>query len=412
MKVSILSSILLASLLVIGCSQTATAPGDNQVDAGRPVANETLNEWIWGRYNIVISADRTEAEVLPVRNSSSHLNVTNFVEGPTCPNCLAISKPLLQPDGTIKLKVWLTHPFQGHPEYTGFDVRGILVFESTEVYFNHWSQMYDSKHNLLQDPPLYYYSNPANGGAALLNADGYTFYLNPALIFEDKPGIFNYHPGEHSYGEPDSTVNPYILFSDNSPRRMFKTYDFITRTFHIKPPEGPDEFEFGYVVSACWVPPLNVPVTDPALDFPMEANCEDPYQITLEQLQPIDLDSCGQVVFKATIRHRPGTLPRVGAIIVPTLSSSPEFNPNLEHILFVDSQDGTPSPYINHIDEETTEIYMLLCSKTIIGDGLTSGWHFAMFRTLAQYAEYWPPPTPSQISEPVGVKPVMVYVEV
>jgi len=404
--------LLLASLLALGCSQGAVTPDTAPLDLSRPSVSERSNNWIWGSYKIAISADRSQAELLPARNSASHLNVTKLVEGPPCPSCLTIGKPHLQGDGTIKLQVWLSHPFQGHPEYTGFDVRGILVFESTDCYYQHYQTVWDDGHIVLMEPALFNYSDPLKGGAALLNADGYTFYLNPLLLFGNKPDIFNYNPGKHSYGEPDCTVNPYILFADGSDRRMFKTYYFFSRTFHIKPPSGGGEFEFGYVISACWAPPLNTPVTNPELDFPVEANCEDPYQIIVEQLQPISNDCFDQPLFKVTLKHRPGTLPFGAGILAPTISSSPDFHTDLVYIDFVRWAD--PPEYINYVDNETTEIFLDLGieAKDDIGDGLITGWHRAMFFTTAEYPEILPTPPPSQLWAPIGVKPVMVYVEV
>ncbi len=74
--------LLLASLLALGCSQGAVAPDTAPLDLSRPSVSERSNNWIWGSYRVIISADRSQAELLSARNSASHLNVTKLVEGP------------------------------------------------------------------------------------------------------------------------------------------------------------------------------------------------------------------------------------------------------------------------------------------------------------------------------------------
>ncbi len=83
---------------------------------------------------------------------------------------------------------------------------------------------------------------------------------------------------------------------------MFLVTDEITREYHIALPEGP--FSYGYAVDASWWPPNNIPVTDPATDFPKFANSEDPWKIDFEQLLPICEDSIGKDIFKITVHHR------------------------------------------------------------------------------------------------------------
>jgi hypothetical protein len=293
-------------ILLLGCSQSATVPDSDQLEPPK-LANGETYRWNWGIHTIVFSDDYSQVDVIAERGLDLHINVNKFVEGPPCPNCLKIGKPHGSGYGSIKLPVILSHPFPGHPEWTGFDVRGIAVFKATTYY---WTMEGGIGEGIgspwLMDDPLFYYSDPDAGGAAVLNNDGYTFYLNPLLIYEDRPYL-NYSKGKKAVGDsPDCTINPYLLFSDGSPRRMFKTKDVIQRIYDIKPPESPFPFEFGYVVSACWAQPDKVPVTDPANDFPIIANCEDPYRIEAEQLLPVSYDIAGEPMFKVTVCHRKG----------------------------------------------------------------------------------------------------------
>ena len=406
---------------LLGCSQGITGP-----DAGNDVAysacrNGFSNQCEWGSYTIAISEDYYQAEVIPTRTASWHMNVTPFVEGPPCPTCLTIGKPHLQADGSIKLKVWLRHPFPAKPEYTGFDVRGILVFKGTD-YMKTGDYTIHSHSNggsiQLMYPVKLYYSDPSKGGAALLNPDGYTFYLNPLLEYrepeEDPLPILNYSKGKHAFGDsPDCTVNPYILFSDGSPRRMFKTTDFMSRTFHIKPPAGGGVFEFGYVVSACWFQPTVSPVTNPETDFPVEANCEDPWQMTIEQLEPINYDVADQPLFRARIKHRPLEGVTTAQILVPTLSTYEGYMPNYSMIQWI-WKHGDPDPWSTIIDDETIEVTLRIKPfyMKIIGDGLVPGHHLGILSVRTQGEVGGDPgPYETQFYEPLGVMPVDVYVE-
>ncbi len=229
-------------------------------------------------------------EKLPVRTADAHLNVTPFVEPPHCNHCLSIGKPQVQPDGTIKLKVTLRHPFPYQPQYTGFDVRGTIMFPATRFWVSEEGGVVARYDYWVYDYVPLYFSRAEDGGGQLLNADGYTFFLWPGLDLgpEFQLPIYNYSKGNYANGpDPDSTVNGYKLFTKDPERRMFQITDIITRTYHIAPPDG--EFIFGYVVDASWAQPTVTPVTDPKNDFPFWANAEDGYVIESEQLAPFKL---------------------------------------------------------------------------------------------------------------------------
>lgn len=406
-------------LMLAGCSSAIITPSTDSTALSTLKSAGTPNTWTWGTYTIAISEDHMQADLIPERSSSLHLNVNDFVEGPLCPDCLTIGKPIPQGDGTIKLKVWLRHPFPGHPLYTGFDVRGIVVFKATDymVTTNYTIATGSGDQYILMLYPELNYSDPNKGGGGLLNADGYTFYLNPLLEYaetkyDDPMPILNYSKGKYANGDsPDCTVNPYILFSDGSPRRMFKVNDFMQRTFHIKPPtEGP--FEFGYVVQACWAQPTTTPVTDPVEDFPVEANCEDPWQIGIEQIKLIDYDVAGQPIFRATIKHRPEEEVSSARILVPSLSTDPGYN-IYNHPIGYYGPNSDPE-LTNIIDDETTEVLLRIkpINMANIGDGLVPGHHLGILSVrMRGEAEGGIGPYESQLYMPLGVMPVDVYVE-
>ena len=288
----LITIITVITLALCGCSAGGgILPENNHPSVSPAVRLPQENRWTWDIGLYRMSEDHRKFERLPARNADYHYNVNTLVEPPACGNCLAISNPVLQGDGTIKVAVTLKHPFPGHPEYTGFDVRGTIMFPATR----YWEYKYGELAS--PGPPWYwifednlplYFSRSEDGGGQLLNADGFTYYLWPGLYMGPKfeAPIFNYSKGQYAQGpDPDSTVNGYKLFTyDIAGRRMFLSTDTISRNYHIAPPKG--EFTFGYVVDASWAPPTKTPVTEPASDFPFWANAGDGYVLEAKQVAP------------------------------------------------------------------------------------------------------------------------------
>lgn len=283
-------ALLITAAMVTGCSMSSDPASPSTPVSTAQVGLSSMN-WTWGQWLFHVNESHTVIEAIPVRETSWHLNVTNFVEGGPCPDCLQIGYPHPAGNGTIKVKVTLRHPFPGHPEFTGFDVRGLCIFPATR----HW---YADDINICfpnvfpwpEDGPLpMFFSLAGDGGGGLLNEEGFSYYFWPGFdlgVGYEAP-IFHYQVGKKaSESLPDSDINPYLEFNDGSTRRMFKTTDSIMREYHIKLPPG--EFIFGYVVQAAWLPPSVKPVTDPANDFPVDANAEDPVFVSFNQYTPMD----------------------------------------------------------------------------------------------------------------------------
>ena len=293
---SVLFVVLLLAFLA-GCSSAGnTLAPDSSGSLPEPRAPQQGTPWVWDYGLFRVSADHSSIERLPLRDSDIHVNVTKFVEPPDCSNCLVIGKPIIQPDGTLKVKVVLKHPFPETPEFTGFDVRGTVIFPATRYWkANQQGLMWVTPNfePLFEGKVPFYFSRAEDGGGHLLNGEGFTLFFFPGF---HAPGwdlpIFKYKKGVHAYGpDPDSTINGYRVFTNDPDRHMFLVNDMITRTYHISPPEG--EFIFGYVVDASWCRPTKIPVTDPKNDFPFWANCEDGYVLQVEHLSPFKLGTYG-----------------------------------------------------------------------------------------------------------------------
>ncbi len=284
--------LLLSFLLLCGCSgiNPCITP-DGAAGSPRYQEAHRTTHWIWDTGLYRVSDDHATIERLPMREGEYHFNITRLAEPPNCIKCLQIGKPSSQPDGTLKIPVSLSHPFPSAPLYTGFDVRGIILFPATRYWEREPNDIKTAtvpvEYIFPEDGPIpLYFSRAEDGGGQLLNADGFTMFFFPGWHVPgyDLP-IFQYNKGIYANGlDPDSTINGYKLFTNDPNRRMFRTNETITRTYHIAATQG--EFIFGYVVEASWAPPTATPVTDPANDFPFWANCEDGYVLEFEQIHP------------------------------------------------------------------------------------------------------------------------------
>jgi hypothetical protein len=173
-------------------------------------------------------------------------------------------------DGTVDLTVQLTHPFPGMPQFTGFDVKGIIMFQGSHEF----ERPQDTPKYPLY-PQTFLVSWRILGDPELLNADGYSFRWSPWYDSGSDLPIFNYWPGKYSSGTPTANINGFLNFYSNEERHIFENDASVSRTYHISLPPGP--IVAGYAVEACWEPPLVKPVTNPVEDFPITANQPEAY---------------------------------------------------------------------------------------------------------------------------------------
>lgn len=253
------------ALLMVSCSGgRSMSPLIPSVTPPEACSTASASRRLIGFWDVSISEDRSSAVVVQVRSAQMHLNALHLLEK-ECDNCLIINNVKVLPSGELSADLILRHPFPGLPRNTGFDVRGILIAGSD-------------------------YEFPASGRRIalgdeclrLVNAEGYTTLFNPTEfpVNQDLPYVFQYTKGEYSQGDGpfDATLNPYLAYSREKPRRMFAAGTSETRTVILDPPPG--ELQFGYAVDASWVP-VSGPVTDPLTDFPPEANCIEAYEVSV-----------------------------------------------------------------------------------------------------------------------------------
>jgi len=269
-----MSLIFSLAITLYGCQSdgsptTPTSPTLNEISvhaSGKPKTNSSARHFL-GFWEIEISSDHTSATAVPLRGAEMHFNMVHILET-TCVDCLTIDNLFPLPDGSISVDLTLKHPFPGLAKFTGFDVRGILVTGSN-------------------------YEFPASGrkiawndqNPRLLNADGYTTLFNPTDFPEnpDVPFILRYTKGKYASDTADltSTLNPYLAYSEDQPRRVFLAGTSQTQTAILRLPTGP--IRFGYVVDASWSP-ADGDVIDPLTDFPPEANSLEAYKININSV--------------------------------------------------------------------------------------------------------------------------------
>ena len=256
-----------------GCaSLNPVIPSDPYTVISAEVNPESANSsrTLWGLWQIAIDPADGTAEVIPVRDASLHVNVRQFLENSPCTDCLQVVPPLLITPEGIDANIRIIHPFPGDSVFTGFDVRGIVMLEGD--YYFPMSDVLTTK--------------ASAGGWSLLNPDGWTGMFNAQDFTQ--PGIFGYAPGKmipSTWPDPTNTLNAFKAFysvgqgEDDGKRRAFLAGDSVTRTYSFQLVDS-EPFHFWYAIDACWEPPPGDPPYDPE-DFPISANCPEPYRIDL-----------------------------------------------------------------------------------------------------------------------------------
>jgi len=260
--------------LIISCaggSTGETTPLDAPItpsDTPRIPQDAREGHYLWGYAEIMINPSTMEFEIIPDRTVTGHWNVLTWLEDGPCTNCFKITSLTDSGHGTYLVDVEITHPFSW-PNLTGFDVRGIAIFNGS------------------RDFPLCDVTTPdeAAGDGELVNADGYTTLYNITTENSGPEGMQGYHRGRFaSLTPPDATLNGYKRHITDDPgntRNAFYAGDSVTVMYEIDMPDGP--FIFGYAVDANWARPTVTPVTDPMTDFPISANCPEPWMIEVTQ---------------------------------------------------------------------------------------------------------------------------------
>ncbi len=270
LKYRLLGVILIALLLTCGCSSgsddpaapavtdpTSTIVGD--LNGDREQAANTDGRHLWGYWQVHVDTALNEVMAVPLRSLEAHFDITGLLMNPEiCPlGCIWFLlglqdyewewDPEGHPGETILvdvIRVQLTNPLG--PEFTGFDVRGIAMFNGSHLFPASSMIVADA----LQGPDVIELCN-ANGFTPLWDSPETTANLNGyKYFFTGTSHLINYR----HYFDQTMVENHYYL-SDT----------------------GPTSFTFEFAVDANWAP--GTPPYDPFDDFPRNANCPEPWNI-------------------------------------------------------------------------------------------------------------------------------------
>ena len=213
---------VILAIVLIGCgSQTLVihpddVPFQNPVvdQQGKKLENSSSAFIPWGFYNLEIARDGSGGKIIPVRNAQSdlytyghHINALKFLESSPCTNCVGISNIHPTQEGYVSVDISITHPFD-NPVYTGFDVRGIIMFPASQTMPDpYFDPEFDGK-------IIDIWSNPAKGDAYLVNKEGWTKFWNPTNKYfggytETDFPIFYYWEGKFATGDDFGTLKKF-----------------------------------------------------------------------------------------------------------------------------------------------------------------------------------------------------------
>jgi hypothetical protein len=274
--------VLLFASFISGCSGSGDSsnpvmPDDPEPSPAAMIENsgssDSLNHMLLDYYLIHIDAsdpDDIQAEMVPVRLGALHLNILKLLETGICTDCFKLVGLNIPEPGILDVDIMITHPFDDL-KFTIFDVRGIMMFNGSQVFPASGLKM----------------SNSSIGNGELLNAEGYT-QLYKGSTLGQAGDFLTYYKGKFATPSiPNADLNGFIRHITNSPsntRNALYPADSVTQMYSLALPSGP--FVFGYAVDASWDIPTADPVTDPMTQFPVTANCLEPWKLNVQE-EPI-----------------------------------------------------------------------------------------------------------------------------
>jgi hypothetical protein len=190
--------ILILTLLVFtGCQDNPTSPGTGESpgSTNRQTGLDSNNHLNLGSYLIELDTENLIAKPIPLRSSELHLNLTKIFV-----NLMGISLAVVPgesdpPNGLFAIDFTLTHPLPLHPQFSIFDVKGILMAPGSLAIGSMFFADVDE--------------------TRLENADGFTRWWNPTEFTD--PGVLGYTDGLYTNttaANLTANVNPYKHFAD------------------------------------------------------------------------------------------------------------------------------------------------------------------------------------------------------
>jgi hypothetical protein len=272
---------IIVALACVACGGNPSTPELEQTPVTEPVSQSSGEgaHHSLGYHALIIDTENLAVEMIPVRSTDWHFNLTGILNSAMGVSAVTIPGECDPANGKFVLDITLEHPFPTKTQFSGFDVKGILItpgsFAVGQLVFAGLDE------------------------TRLLNADGYTRWWN-AVEFPVH-GIFGYTPGDLSFTAPGlltATVNPYKFFADrlastdsmawvcDEPmssalgRAVFKAGESNTRRYEIQFEMDPGpKVAYGYAIDCSWDLPSPNPPGDVPNDFPIEANQPEAFHV-------------------------------------------------------------------------------------------------------------------------------------
>jgi len=287
---------LVLFIILAGCSdgRAPTSP-DLAPQASASGEARGQSQYLWGLWEIEYDPGTRELSVTPLRGAQGTWNVTMFLQPPIgSTSDLGVSildASKLLTEGRIDVRITLRHPFP-KAKLRGFDIRGVVMGDGSIA---------DS-----YNPDIVY---PSPADLRLLNADGYTRWMNPTEF--DIAGLLGFTPGHlGSKGfVPTATINGYKYFADmiepdQSVYEYFSTLlayvsnrgsmtpgKSIPRDYYLQFPTDPLRVRFQYAVIAGWEKATSGGDTPSAFDFPRSANAFEPVALSIVDSSTLYMES-------------------------------------------------------------------------------------------------------------------------
>ena len=210
-------ALLLATLVVVGCSGGSDSPVAPTADQGITDAvthTGQVQTHLWGYYEVYMDLETMTVEAIPVRGATFAANVVQFLNGNPTALQFNILSTVTNPDSIdVDLTVGITHPLPGMTEYNGYDVRGIFCGDQSKT-LDYGSGL----RHAVEGTDQY-----------MINPDGYSRWFNAAEF--QVSGLMGYTPGDFaSRGyNPTATLNPYKYYA-NGLTATADVWDFLTST--------------------------------------------------------------------------------------------------------------------------------------------------------------------------------------
>ncbi len=267
---------LIASLSVaLGCSSggdSVTPTSGPELTASDSSHSSQSNMYLWGYYDVTIDPDTQSITAVPNRTTMFAANVVDFLNGNPAAMKFTMVHLVVGTDViTVDINVKLSHPFDGMPQFNGYDVKGVFIGDSGDAlkYDSSYKYPVYGTNQFMLDDPL----NDDGGGP-----DGYSRWFNAKEF--TTPGLFGYTEGNYATKgfAPSSTLNPYRYYADGitigdvpfdflvanyADNAIFASGSSNTRNYYLEFPLPLPGATYGYAVVASWEDPAIHPANAP-----------------------------------------------------------------------------------------------------------------------------------------------------